>query len=127
MCIFPVGCKILKKQGVTVLELIVVLIIIGVIATIGIGSWQAQLEREYADNAKITLKMLWQAEENFFAWKNRYTNNWPDLEIDNPDNTDRFYEYTIEQATSITLLIKATRRGKSTGFQIDRDGTITSF
>ena len=115
------------KQGVTLLELIMVLVIIAIIATISISGWQGQLENKYADNAKLTLKMLWQAEENFFAWKNRYTNDWNDVEIDNPNNEDRFYDYTLEEATSTNLLIRATRKGKARGFTIDQDSNINSF
>lgn len=127
MYIFPVGYKILKKQGVTLLELMIVVIIIGIISSISLVTWQAQLEKEYADNAKAILKMLWQAEQSFFVWKNGYTNDWQALEIDNPNNSDRFYNYTIEQPTSTTLLIKAQRKGKATGFTIDQNGTIASF
>jgi Tfp pilus assembly protein PilE len=116
-----------KKSSVTVVEFIIVLAIISVLATIGLTGWQAQIEKEAAYNAKSTLQMLWQAETNYFVWKNRYTNDLGGLEIDNPNNTDKFYQYTIEEATATTLLIKATRIGKSAGFKIDQDGAIASF
>lgn len=128
MCILPAaGCKILSKKSVTTLELIVVLLIIAIIAGISIVGWQSQLEREYANNAKDILKVASQAEYDFFAWKNRYTNDWNALAIDNPNNVDRFYEYTIEEVTATTFLIKATRRGKTNGFSINRYGEIVEF
>jgi len=119
-----VDYKILKRQGVTVLELIIVVIIIGIISGISFMGWQVQLEKEYANNAKATLRMLWQAEENYFSWKGRYTNAWENLEIDNPNNTDKFYDYKF---ATTTFPITAQRKGKSSGFTIDQEGTITSF
>jgi len=117
----------LKNKAVTLLELFIVLVIIAVLAGIGIVGWQAAIEREHEKNAKIILKSCWQAEQSYFAWRNRYTSQWPLLEIDNPNVTDKFYSYDIIKATTSTLTIRATRKGTNTGFQIDRDGVITSF
>jgi len=123
----PLECKTLKNKAVTLLELFIVLVIIAVLAGIGIVGWQAAIEREHEKNAKIILKSYWQAEQSYFAWRNRYTSQWPLLEIDNPNVTDKFYSYDIIEATTSTLTIRATRKGTNTGFQIDRDGVITSF
>ncbi len=131
MCIFPAAYnnKLFRKHGVTLIELFVVVIIIAIVAGISINIWQAQLEREYADNAKAILKSLLQAEENYFAWKNRYANEneWASLDIANPNNPGNFYIYELLPGSVAPLIIKATRRGKSKGFQIDQEGTITAF
>jgi len=116
-----------SKQGLTALELIVVLVIIGTLAGIGVTGWQRHLEDKYTENAKSTLQMIWQAEENFFAWKDNYTYDWNVLEIDNPNKEDKFYDYTLEQATSTNLLIRATRKGTARGFTINQDNEIKSF
>ena len=139
MCIFAAGYKNLKGKAVTLLELLIVLIIVGILAGIGFVGWQGMVEREHTENAKAALKMLWQAEENYSAWKGRYTANWNNLEIEglrivDSNRTDNFYVYTIEkptpeeeaqEVTSTALLIRATRGNK--GFTIDQDCNIESF
>lgn len=116
-----------KNKGVTILEIIVILIILGIGATISFVTWEPQVESEYAYNAKITLKSVWQAEQNYFAWKSGYSNDWNALEISDPNTQDRYYNYEIVNATAITLLIKATRKGQSKGFIINQNGNISSF
>lgn len=126
MCIFQARCKILEKRSITVLELIIVLVIISIISSVCFVTWLAQLEKEYADNARITLRMLWQAEEDYFVWKNAYTSDWALLEIDNPNLSDKFYAYAITQASGRNLLIQATLRTRpSKHFTINQDGVIT--
>lgn len=124
------GCNIHRKQGVTVLELFIVIVIITILAGIAVTAWQSQVERENADNAKTVLKTLWQAERNLFAWKDRYV-SLPELLasdlVDDPNNSAAAYEYEVTENTASTLTIKATRKAKTTGFQIDQDGNLTSF
>lgn len=127
MSISPAVCSIFKKQGLTVVELTVVAIIIAVVTGMGVAAWQAQIEKEYADNAKVVLQSAWQAEQAYFAWKNVYTDDWSILDIEDPNNKDKFYAYDIPLATVSVLNITATRRGKSNGFTITQDGTITAF
>ncbi|MFA5090241.1 MAG: prepilin-type N-terminal cleavage/methylation domain-containing protein [Candidatus Omnitrophota bacterium] len=126
MCTFQAGCKVLKNKGVTLFELLLVIIIIGIMAGIAGMGWQAQVEKEYARNAQSALKVILQAETNYFTWKNRYTNDLTALSIDDP-NKDNWYGYEVEEATALTLRVRATRRTKNTGFFIDQDGNITSF
>lgn len=128
MCILRARYRAIKcQQGVTVLELIIVVVIIGVLATLGIGGWSAQMEKEHAENAKAALQAVWQAEENYVAWKNTYTTDWAVLEIDNPNIVDKYYNYTIDSATSIDLLVTAKRIGQSKKFTIDEEGVLTEF
>jgi Tfp pilus assembly protein PilE len=127
MCILPAECKTnTRKRAVTFIELAVILVIIAILATISYANWQTQLNRKRAQNAQIALRMVWQAEQMFFSWHNRYTNVWTDLDVDNPNNTDTHYSYTIT-GTPGSLTITATQRSGSHGFTIDREGNITSF
>lgn len=88
------------------------------------------MERERAINAKDILKTLWQAEKNFFAWKDRYATLselvTSDL-IDDPNNPASVYDYAVPDAGAATFKITAQRKGKTTGFQIDQDGVIAAF
>lgn len=127
MYILPAGCKTnTKKQGVTFIELLVIIVIIAILGTISYANWQGQLNKKYADNAQIALRTVWQAEQIFFSWHDRYTNVWTDLDTDNPNNTDTHYTYTIT-GTPGSLTITATQISGTHGFIIDREGNITNF
>jgi prepilin-type N-terminal cleavage/methylation domain-containing protein len=128
MCISPGVCN--KKNiraGVTLLEVIVALVISVILAGLGWASWSWRLERESAFNAKAVLGLLLQAEQNYFTWRNRYAPALSDLEIDDPNRTDRFYEYNITAANETAVQIRALRRSRATGFFINETGVTTSF
>jgi len=114
------------KRAFTLLELMVVVIIIAILATIGYVSWQAQLEKRRADNAQIILRAACHAEQIFYSWQNKYTDNWDALDISNPNNIDPYYTYTIS-GTPSSLTITAQRKGKTEGFCIDSECTILGF
>ena len=128
MCILPAAaCKEKKWRGVTLTEIIVVLVIITILVSIAGAGLFWRIEREASNNAKVFLNLSWQAEQNYFAWKNSYTQDWSALDIDNPNKTDNFYVYTIDKATAQQLIINAARRDKSYGFTINETGSIKSF
>ncbi len=127
MFIFPAIYRDSGKKALTLVETIVVIIIIGIVATIGTGVWRQQIEAERRNNAKEVLKILWRAEESFFAWKNTYTVDWNSLAVQNPNETDRFFEFTIDEASDRALTIRASRKGGGGGFTINQDGDITGF
>lgn len=115
------------KKNFTLLEIIIVLVIVAILAGLGTGIINALIEKEYKERAKEILKTLYQAEENFFSWKNRYTSDFSSLPVDNPNDTDKFYEYEITEAGPYNLTIRATRRNKNYGLQINEEGQITEF
>ncbi len=127
MCISPVVYRPLRRRAITLLELTVVMVIIGILATIAIMNWQAPIEREYEANARATLNALLRAEQNFFAWKGRFTSDWTSLAIDNPNISDSAYTYALENVTDNTFSIRATRIGKGKGLIADQDGNIQKF
>jgi type IV pilus assembly protein PilE len=126
MSTFP-AYNLSRQSAFSMTELLLVLIIIGVLATVAVVGWQPAVEKEYKDNAKATLKALLRAQETFFSWKGRYTNNWTSLEIDDPNVSDNAYNYTLENVTGDSLFIRATRRGNGYGVIIDQDGNIAEF
>jgi prepilin-type N-terminal cleavage/methylation domain-containing protein len=127
MCILPLACKKNQDRGLTLTEIVVVLVIVVILITLaGTGvSWRMEIEA--AKNAKGYLNLSWQAEENYFAWKNSYTSDWNALDFDNPNKVDTFYVYTIDNANALQLVISATRRNKSSGFAINETGVIKAF
>lgn len=63
-----------KSQGFTLVELLIVIVIIGALATIAIAQWAKTKERAYEAAAKNDLRNLIAAEEKYFAETQAYTN-----------------------------------------------------
>jgi len=128
MCILPAAAsKKNKYHGVTLIEIIITMIIIAILIIVAGTGWSLRIEQEAGIDARVFLNLSWQAEQNYFAWKNSYTQDWNALDIDNPNKTDKFYVYNITEANSQQLIISATRRNKSKGFAINESGDISSF
>jgi len=127
MCISPVVYKLSRRRAFTLPEIVVVMIITGILATIAITNWRAPLEREYEANARATLDAVLRAEQNLYAWKGAFTSKWTTLEIDDPNNTDTAYSYALENVTPGTLSIRATRKNQGRGLIMNQDGVITKF
>lgn len=64
-----------KMRGVTLVELMVVITIIGVLAAIAVPGYRRYLIRSQRSEAKISLLAVQTAEEKFYLQNNAYTNN----------------------------------------------------
>ena len=65
--------KMRKRQGFTLIELMIVVAIIGILAAIAIPQFQAYRQRGYDSAAKSLLKNLGTAQEAYFADWAKYT------------------------------------------------------
>jgi len=64
-----------KMRGVTLIELMTVIIIVALLATIALPSYRRYLIRSQRAEAKIALLQLQTAEEKFYLQNNTYTAN----------------------------------------------------
>lgn len=64
-----------KMRGVTLVELMIVVSVIALLATIALGSYRRYLIRAQRAEAKVALMQLQTAEEKFYLQNNSYTNN----------------------------------------------------
>ncbi|MEJ2161085.1 MAG: type IV pilin protein [Chromatiales bacterium] len=64
-----------KILGVTLIELMVVVLIVGILAAFAIPSYRQYVLRANRADAKATLLRLAAAQEQFYAQNNTYTNN----------------------------------------------------
>jgi len=123
-----------RTKAVTLFEIILVIIIISVLATIALVPFH------YAQDkfARNCLRMAWQSEKDFFAFSYRgstdmlggssetFTSDWSKLFCGDLNARDKQFTYTIEEATSTALRIKAEdRRRPGHYFVIDKNGVIT--
>jgi prepilin-type N-terminal cleavage/methylation domain-containing protein len=126
MCISPAVCKKNASSGFTLAELVIVLIIIGITATISVLGFHIGVKNEYEKNAKIKLEAIYSAEQDYFAWKNTYTADWAALNMEDPNANDSQYTYTIESASSTAFSVKAAAKTTNTvsDYTIDQAGVI---
>jgi len=70
-----------NRNGFTVIELLIVIVIIGILAAIAIPKFAGSKDRDYASQMTTDLRNLVTAEEAFFADSTRYTNNLTSLKF----------------------------------------------
>jgi len=95
-----------KKNGFTLLEIIVVIVIIGVVASLAIPRMTTTFERFRASEGVQILTALLHAQKAYFQENSAYTNdlNLLDITIDNPE----FFTPSVAVANPIAM---ATRIG----------------
>lgn len=64
-----------RMRGVTLVELMVVIAVIGTLAAIAVPTYRRYLIRSQRSEAKIALMQLQTAQEKFYLQNNTYTNN----------------------------------------------------
>ena len=64
-----------RMAGVTLMELMIVIVVIGILASIAVPSYRRYLIRSQRSEAKIALLQLQTAEEKYYLQNNAYTNN----------------------------------------------------
>ena len=116
-----------RKKGFTLLELMIVVIIIGILASLAIPRFiKATLKAKSAE-ALTNLGMLRSSEWRYYVeYSNGFTNTITDLDVDNPnDLTSALFTYSIPTATASALSLKAEYDADDTKFiTMDQDGKI---
>lgn len=64
-----------KARGVTLVELMIVIVVIGILAAIAVPGYRRYLIRSQRSEAKIGLMQLQTAQEKFYLQNNAYTTN----------------------------------------------------
>lgn len=85
-----------KPQGFTLLELLVVVVVIGILASLAVPRFIKTIEKARIAEAKTILGELRSAEFRYRLEHTNYTTNLTELDIDNPNNASpRYYNYTV--------------------------------
>jgi type IV pilus assembly protein PilE len=121
-----------KQQGVTLIELMVVVAIVAILAAIAYPSYRNQIMRSHRTEAKAAMLTIQVAEEKWFLQNNAYTSTLANLGVTSP--TPNGY-YTIGfpsiSATAYTATATiSTGQLDDTGcktFQINEQGRRQAF
>ncbi len=128
-----------RMQGVTLIELMVVVAVLAIIASIAIPSYRSYLLRAQRSDATSVLLRVRVAQEKFFLQNNSYTSQLgpAGLKLTGADGTTMASEngyYTIDftAQTGTTFTVRATavggqqRDSNCTTFTINEQGTRTT-
>ncbi len=107
------------KKGFTLLELIIVIIIVGILATIGFTQYQKTVEKGRAAEARSVLGTLRTAQQAYYLENYAYTSTEADLAVDVPYGATcegtHWFRYTCDNAGECTAT-RCTSGGKDPNF-----------
>lgn len=120
-------------EGFTLIELMIVVMIIGILATMAVPSFNKAVENGREKEARVALQLIYSAEKVYRLDKKIYAvaastadADWANLAsyIDNPNGTAKYYKYTVTPANTSTFTATATRNGSSKTITIDNTGAM---
>ncbi|MBN1587141.1 MAG: prepilin-type N-terminal cleavage/methylation domain-containing protein [Candidatus Omnitrophica bacterium] len=122
----------IRERGMTLLELMIVIIIIAILAGFAVPQYVKIVERNRQGEAFQMLRAIRDAEIRYWHDAVVYTQDFNDLDMESPNNSpNRFFEYTVSNADAITFQLTATRNTyrRSLGIpdytvQLDQDGNL---
>ncbi len=122
-----------RRRGVSLMEVMVVLVVIGVLISMSAPTFSRSIEQSWADIAGANLRAIWSAQRLYWLENRTYTSDLSELEslgLIDPTivaGTSR-YNYAISAAAAGTFTAAATRTGSTrwTGqFAIDENGALS--
>lgn len=111
----------MKKNAFTLIELMVVVIIVGILASLAIGNYSKVVEKGRMAEAKKIMSVIRQQEHSYYLEQGVFTNcltrlGFSDLPVTATCNGNHFYRYTLSAATGVNFnvtAIRCTSSGKS--------------
>ena len=95
-------------RGVTLIELLIALVILGVIASIALTTWSTQTQKIRRADARDGLIKTQLAQETFRIKNGRYANSMSDLGLSGLDSSSRnYYRISIVSGSNTAFLATA--------------------
>ncbi len=111
-----------KIQGFTLLEIIIVIIIVGVLASLALPRFFRTVEYSRSTEALTSLNAIRQSMERCYLQRNAYTNcnSFANLDLEDPANSpNNHFTYSWPAAGGTTYTIQATRNTRDGGVATD--------
>lgn len=99
------------RKGFTLMELIIVIIILGVLATIGFSQYQKVVEKGRTSEAKTILGQLRTSQEAYFLEHNFYATSLDDLGVSAPSACvpTHYFQYRVDVGGGPNFVVTAER------------------
>jgi len=122
------------SKGITLIELLIVIVIVGVLAAIAIPAYTNYMQRARRADAKTALEQVRAAQEMWRAEKGGYATNTAALQntMGAPSTTiNQYYTWNFSVQNSTSFTAQAVPQGSQASdpggtLRIDQDGTKTS-
>jgi prepilin-type N-terminal cleavage/methylation domain-containing protein len=101
------------KKGFTLLELIVVVIIIGILATLGFTQYVKMVEKGRTAEAKTTLGQIRSAQMAYYLEYGAYTPTFTNLIVDSPTACAASHWFSFATDATTATATRCTASGKS--------------
>lgn len=88
------------EQGMTIVELLVVMVILGILAAIAIPSFAGQIKRAQQSEAQLHVSGILRSQQAYFLEKNTYATNLAQLGLKIPNTVQ--YNYALQQFSEHT-------------------------
>lgn len=116
-----------KQRGFTLVELMIVVVVMGILASIALPSYQNYVEKSRSRAAMADLVALSTAVENVFQRTLTYPTALTDVTTWKPSATDFFtYQYSTNNSYTLTASGKGAMKGCELVLQQDNTRTVTS-
>ena len=103
-----------KKKAFTLTELLIVVIIIAILATLALPMLVKTLEKAKIGEAISNLNLIRTGQKIYFLEYGHFTNTIDTLNIENPNDADsRYFDYSIPSADSSDFTGRAQRRSNA--------------
>ena len=125
-----------RRSGVTLVEISIVIIIIGILVAFVVPSFTRVSEQNHVDAAAQYLRSIWSAQRVYWLENKSFASSLDDLRdlglIDSKiaDGSDGYFNYTISAASSDAFTITAQRTGSGVwggALTITQTGDVTGF
>jgi len=109
-----------EDRGFTFIELCVIFVIMAILITIGYHGFRGTQGAAATNEMNAILRAIWNAEQDYYAFKYYFTGSFADLSIDSPNSAGGKFQYCL--ITVPALEIVACDKFSDDCYRMQQDG-----